>query len=88
MKKFRFWSFSGSVFDFTFDSWSEAAKYFYDRKHFYTQFKELNQEVLIMGYFSRKITEYWECEDIEDFIEYLDYDGDEVDEYGFEEDDE
>ena len=42
-----------------------------------------------MGYFSRKITEYWECEDIEDFIEYLDYDGDnEVDEYGFEEDDE
>ena len=40
-----------------------------------------------MGYFSRKITEYWECEDIEDFIEYLDYDG-EVDEYGFEEDDE
>ena len=42
MKKFRFWSFSGSVFDFTFDSWSEAAKYFYDRKHFYTQFKELD----------------------------------------------
>ena len=42
MKKFRFWSFSGSVFDFTFDSWSEASKYFYDRKHFYTQFKELD----------------------------------------------
>lgn len=38
MKKFKFYAKNGMILELSFNNWSDAAKYFYDRKHFYVSF--------------------------------------------------